>query len=377
MHGLPARADTLTSHPHPMPATRALDLMDVSLLDQQLLGLAIIDWLELLGITALVTLGLGIVRRVFFGRFSALADRTKNRVDDVVAELLHGMRTWFLVVIAFYLAVEFIASDAPALPWLKRVIFLGFILQVGLWGTDLIRMVMGWYVEARQNEASQVTAAKAMSLVARLVLWSLVLLSLLDNFGVDVTALVAGLGIGGIAIALAVQNVLVDLLAYVSIVADQPFVYGDFLVVGEYSGTVEHIGIKTTRIRSLSGEQIVFSNNDLLGSRVRNFKRMNERRALFSVGVVYDTPHETLKELPSLFQQAVEAQENVRFDRAHLKAFGDFSINFEIVYYMLVPDYAVYMDTQQAINLAIHRAFTVKGIEFAFPTQTLHFEKAD
>ncbi|MDE2997383.1 MAG: mechanosensitive ion channel family protein [Bacteroidota bacterium] len=360
-----------------MPATRALDLMDVSLLDQQLLGLAIIDWLELLGITALVTLGLVIVRRVFFGRFSALADRTKNRVDDVVAELLHGMRTWFLVVIAFYLAVEFIASDAPALPWLKRVIFLGFILQVGLWGNDLIRMVMGWYVEARQNEASQVTAAKAMSLVARLVLWSLVLLSLLDNFGVDVTALVAGLGIGGIAIALAVQNVLVDLLAYVSIVADQPFVYGDFLVVGEYSGTVEHIGIKTTRIRSLSGEQIVFSNNDLLGSRVRNFKRMNERRALFSVGVVYDTPHETLKELPSLFQQAVEAQENVRFDRAHLKAFGDFSINFEIVYYMLVPDYAVYMDTQQAINLAIHRAFTVKGIEFAFPTQTLHFEKAD
>ena len=346
----------------------------MTILDQLVLGLALIDWLELFGITLLVTLALVLVRRVFFGRFAALADRTKNRVDDVVAELLHGMRTWFLLVIAFYLAVEFIAADAPAIPWLQRVIFVGFIFQVGLWGNDLIKMVMGWYVEARENEASQITAAKAMSLVARLVLWSLVLLSLLDNFGIDVTALVAGLGIGGIAIALAVQNVLADLLAYVSIVADQPFVYGDFLVVGEYSGTVEHIGIKTTRIRSLSGEQIVFSNNDLLGSRVRNYKRMNERRALFTIGVVYDTPHEVLAELPAVFKEAVEAQENTRFDRAHLKNFGDFSINFEVVYYMLIPDYAVYMDTQQAINLAIHRVFTDRGIEFAFPTQTLHVE---
>lgn len=346
-------------------------------MDRMVLGLALIDWAELLGITIGVTLVLVLVRRVFFGRFAALADRTKNRVDDVIAELLHGMRTWFLFVIAFYLAVEYIASDAPAIPWLLRLVFLGFLIQIGLWGNDLIKMSTKWYVEARDNEASQITAARAMGMVGRLILWTMIFLALLDNFGVDVTALVAGLGIGGIAIALAVQNVLADLLAYVSIVADRPFVFGDFLVVGEHSGTVEHIGIKTTRIRSLSGEQIVFSNNDLLNSRVRNFKRMNERRALFSVGVVYDTPHEVLKELPQIFKSAVDAQENVRFDRAHLKAFGDFSINFEIVYYMLVPDYAVYMDTQEAINLAIHRAFNERSIEFAFPTQTLHIEKAE
>jgi len=212
-------------------------------------------------------------------------------------------------------------------------------------------------------------------MVGRLVLWTLVFLALLDNFGVDVTALVAGLGIGGIAIALAVQNVLADLLAYVSIVADRPFVYGDYLVVGDYSGTVEHIGIKTTRIRSLTGEQIIFSNNDLLGSRVRNYKRMNERRALFSVGVTYDTSHEILTELPEMLRGIVEAQENVRFDRAHLKTFGDFAIQFEVVYHMVVPDYAVFMDTQQTINLAIHRLFTDRGIEFAFPTQTIHLEK--
>jgi len=287
------------------------------------------------------------------------------------------MRTWFLLVVAFYLAVEFIASDAPAIPWLLRVVFVGFLVQIGLWGNDLIGVATGWYVEARDGDESQITAARAMGMVGRLVLWTIIFLALLDNFGVDVTALVAGLGIGGIAIALAVQNVLADLLAYVSIIADRPFVFGDFLVVGEHSGSVEHIGIKTTRIRSLSGEQIVFSNSDLLGSRVRNFKRMNERRALFQIGVTYDTEHDVLRSIPDILKSAVEAQENVRFDRAHLKGFGDFSIDFEIVYYMLVPDYATFMDTQEAINLAVHRSFTDQSIQFAFPTQTLHIERAD
>lgn len=344
-------------------------------LDEQVLGLAIIDWFELLGITLGVTLVLMFVRRLFFGRFAKLAKRTTNKVDDVLAEVLGGMRTWFLVVIAFYVAVSFLASDAPAIPWLQRVVFLGFLLQIGLWGNDLIRMASNWYVESREGDASQITAAKALALVGRLVLWSMLFLAILSNFGIDVTAMVAGLGIGGIAIALAVQNVLADLLAYVSIVADRPFVDGDFLVVGEYSGTVEHIGIKTTRIRSLSGEQVVFSNNDLLGSRVRNYKRMNERRVVFPVGVTYSTSHELLKAIPDMLKAAVEAQDQVRFDRAHFKDFGDFSINFEVVYYMLVPDYAVYMDTQQAINLAVHKEFSEKEIEFAFPTQTLHIER--
>jgi small-conductance mechanosensitive channel len=346
-------------------------------MDRTVLGLALVDWVELVGITLGLTLALMLVRRLFFGRFTALAKRTSNRVDDVIAELLHGMRTWFLLVVAFYLAVEFVASDAPVIPWLLRVVFVGFLIQIGLWGNDLIRAATGWYVEARDGDEGQITAARAVAMVGRLVLWTIVFLALLDNFGVDVTALVAGLGIGGIAIALAVQNVLADLLAYVSIIADRPFVLGDFLVIGEHSGTVEHIGIKTTRIRSLSGEQIIFSNSDLLGSRVRNFKRMNERRALFSIGVTYDTKHAVLQSIPEILKSAVEMQENVRFDRAHLKGFGDFSIDFEIVYYMLVPDYATFMDTQEAINLAIHRSFTDQGIDFAFPTQTLHIERAD
>ena len=346
-------------------------------MDTQILGLALIDWLELAGITIGLTLALMFVRRVFFGRISAMAAKTNNRIDDVIAELLHGLRTFFLFVVSFYVAVEFIATDAPAIPFLLRVVFIGLFIQLGLSGSDLIRVSAKWYVESKNNEPSQVTAANAMVMVGKLVLWVLIVLLILDNFGFDVTALVAGLGIGGIAIALAVQNVLADLLAYVSIVADQPFVFGDFLVIGDYSGTVEHIGLKTTRIRSLSGEQIVVSNNDLLGSRVRNYGRMNERRALFTIGVTYDTSHEVLQSLTSKLKAAVEAQDNTRFDRAHLKSFGASSIDFEIVYYMVVPDYASYMDTQEAINLHIHDVFTREGVDFAFPTQTLYIEKGE
>ncbi|PIQ60297.1 MAG: mechanosensitive ion channel protein MscS [Bacteroidetes bacterium CG12_big_fil_rev_8_21_14_0_65_60_17] len=347
--------------------------MDI-LTTQEFFGWPLLEWAKLIGLWVLFTaLGLGI-RRVFFGRFTALAARTTNRVDDVVAELLGGARTWFLAVLALYLATRYHTQDAPALAWLLRLVFLGLLVQLGLWGNDIIRLAATWYAEARNEEPAQVTAVKAIGLVGKLVLWSVLFLVALDNFGIDITALIAGLGIGGIAIALAVQNVLQDLLAYISIVVDQPFVYGDFLVLDDLSGTVEHIGIKTTRLRSLSGEQIIISNNDLLSTRVRNFKRMYERRVVFSVGVTYGTPHETLQAIPGMLQAAVESCADVRFDRSHLKEFGNFSINFETVYYVLVSDYAVYMERQQEINLAIHRKFQAEGIEFAFPTQTLHVE---
>ena len=173
------------------------------------------------------------------------------------------------------------------------------------------------------------------------------------------------------AVALAVQNILGDLFASLSIVLDKPFVLGDFLIVDEHLGTVEYIGLKSTRLRSLWGEQIVFSNADLLKSRLRNFGRMFERRIVFPVGVTYQTPRDKLEAIPGIIREAIQAQEKTRFDRSHFKEFGDFSINFESVYYVLVPDYNLYMDIQQAINLQIHKRFEEEGIEFAYPTQTL------
>ena len=218
------------------------------------------------------------------------------------------------------------------------------------------------------------TTITFLGFVARLLLWIIVLLLILDNLGVNITGLVAGLGIGGIAVALALQNILGDLFASLSIVLDKPFVIGDFVVVDSLSGTIEHIGLKTTRIRSLSGEQLIFSNNDLLKSRVHNYKRMSERRIVFSFGVVYQTPLEKLKAIKEIVSDIITKEEKARLDRVHFKEYGDSSLNFEVVYFVNDPDYNIYMDVQEAINLEIFRRFQEEGIEFAYPTRTLFIQ---
>ena len=259
---------------------------------------------------------------------------------------------------------------------LNTVAIILLVFQGGLWvSAASLRFIHIRREDELQENPGVVAAMDVLSFVVRVAIWSVVLLLMLDNLGVDVTALVAGLGVGGIAIALAAQNILGDLFASLSIVLDKPFVVGDFLIIGEHLGTVEKVGIKTTRLRSLSGEQLVFSNNDLLSSRVRNFGRMYERRIVFSIGVTYQTSADQLKRIPELLKQAVEAQDDVRFDRAHFQKYGDFALIFEIVYYVKSSDYATYMDIQQAINLKIFRDFEEAGIEFAYPTQTLYLQK--
>lgn len=226
-----------------------------------------------------------------------------------------------------------------------------------------------------EEDAATVTTFTALGFIGRIALWTVVLLLALDNLGVEVSALIAGLGIGGVAVALALQNVLGDLFASLSIVLDKPFVIGDFIIVDNYLGTIEHVGLKTTRVRSLSGEQLIFANSDLLKSRIRNYKRMVERRIVFTLGVTYQTPYEKLKKIPQIIKEVLEKQENARLDRAHFKEYGDFSLNYEIVYYVQSPDYYLYMDIQQAVNLEIYRRFQEEGIEFAYPTQTLFLRR--
>jgi small-conductance mechanosensitive channel len=221
------------------------------------------------------------------------------------------------------------------------------------------------------------TALGALGFVAKAVVWTVFVLLILQNVGVEITAILAGVSVGGIAVALAVQNVLGDLFGSLSIILDKPFVIGDFIVVGEYSGTVEHVGLKSTHIRSVSGEQLVFSNSDLLNSRIRNYKRMQERRAVFTLGVTYDTPAEKIEAIPTIVREAVERQEHTRFDRCHFKSFGDFSLDIETVFFMTIPDYLAFMNAQQAINLELYKRFAAEGIEFAFPTQTLHLEREE
>jgi small-conductance mechanosensitive channel len=219
-----------------------------------------------------------------------------------------------------------------------------------------------------------VTTVTALAFIGQLLLFTLLLLLALDNLGIDVTALITGLGIGGIAVALAAQNILGDLFASLSIVFDKPFVLGDFIIVGSDMGTVEKIGLKTTRLKSLSGDQLIFSNNDLLKSRIVNCRRMRERRVAFSVGVACGPPREKLEQIPSMLREIVQSQKEVRFDRAHLKELGGYSLNFEVVYFVLTPDYTVYMDIQQSINLAIYEQLAEMSVELAYPTQTLRLE---
>jgi small-conductance mechanosensitive channel len=257
-------------------------------------------------------------------------------------------------------------ADAAAA--LRTIAVVAFLVQAGIWASAAVRFWLGRY-QARQLEADRgaATMIGALGFLAQLLLWSAVALLALDNVGVDITALVAGLGIGGVAIALAVQNILGDLFASLAIVLDKPFVLRDFIIVGDMLGTVEHIGLKTTRVRSLSGEQLIFSNNDLLSSRIRKYGRMFESRVVFTIRVAPPTPRDRLLQAQRIIREAIEEQPQIRFDRCHFAAYGTWSLEFEAVYYVLSPDYNVYMDLQQAINLRIHERFEDAEIELAWP----------
>lgn len=330
-------------------------------------------WLAALLALAAAVAGLLAARLVLLRGLRRIARRTHNLWDDAFVATAHATRWWFSLLISLWIASRLLVLPQRVRETIDLIAILTLLLQIAVWGRAAILTYVETYTGRTVVEtAPSVTTVRALGFLATLALWSILILMALDNLGVDITALVAGLGIGGIAVALAVQNILGDLFASLSIVLDKPFVYGDFIIVDDLMGTVERVGVKTTRVRSLSGEQLVFSNSDLLGSRIRNYKRMRERRVVFSVGVIYQTPHAQLAEIPQLLRGIVEAQPDVRFDRAHLKELAAASLDFEVVYYVLSPDFNVYMDRQQAINLEIFGRFEAEGIEFAYPTQTLY-----
>lgn len=332
-------------------------------------------WAVALGIALLTGGALRLFASIVIRRLENLTKRTRTEVDDLFIELLAKTRGLFVILVGIWLGSLYLELGEGADSWIRHVLVVGLLIQGALWSTGFVNFFMDRYRKQQvEADPGSATALGALAILAKGVVWSVFLLLILQNLGVEVTPLITGLGIGGIAVALAVQNVLGDLLASLSIVLDKPFVIGDFIIVDDYMGSVEHVGLKTTRIRSLSGEQLVFANSDLLRSRIRNYKRMRERRALFSIGVTYDTGQEKLRRIPGLIREAVEAQPDTRFDRAHFKGFGDSSLDFETVYYMLVPDYNAYMDRQQAINLRLYERFEEEGIEFAFPTRTLYVQ---
>ena len=291
---------------------------------------------------------------------------------DLTALLIERTSRVFLWGVALYLG----SRDLSLPPRIERVLTTAgvvlFWMQVGWWATAAVRYAL----ELRRKRSAGLDALLTSSIdvilfSAGLVIWAMVLLLALDNLGVQIKPLLAGLGIGGIAVALAVQTVLGDLLASMSIALDKPFAIGDFLTVGDCQGTVEHIGVKSTRLRALSGEQIIMSNGDILKARVRNYGRMRERRAVFQFGVAYDTCLETLAAIPPAVHQIIEAIPNMRFDRCHFLTYGDTALQFEVVYFVISADFNAYADAQQTINLAILERFRALQVSFAAATPTV------
>ena len=351
--------------------------LELEFLDRTILGNSLLQWLFAAAALLLGFLLLKLAKRIAGRRLAALSTRTETQWDDVVADAINKTKSLFLFVASLFIASQFLQLPERTQSIFHNLFIIALLIQAGIWiGVITISTLEQHRQRTLKKNPAAATTINALSFLSRIIIWSVVMLVALDNLGIDVTALVAGLGIGGVAVALSVQNILGDLFASLSIILDKPFVIGDFLIIDDYMGGVEYVGLKTTRVRSLSGEQLIFSNSDLLKSRIRNYGRMFERRVVFSIGVTYDTPREKLRRIPEIIREAIEAEDMTRFDRSHFMKYGDYSLQFETVYYVLSPDYNLYMDRQQAIYFAIHEAFERASIEFAYPTQTLFVTQA-
>lgn len=335
-------------------------------------------WLLALAILAGVVALLYAAKVMLVRRLQHIAPHTDTYLDDLAIRILASTQPLFIFLMGVHAGAQVLSLPPRSETILQHLSVTVFLLQAARWGDVGIK---GWFHHYRlrrsAEDAASTTSTAALAFVARTALWVVVLLMILDNFGVNVTTLVASLGIGGIAVALAMQNILGDLFSSLSIVLDKPFVVGNFIIVDDVLGTVEYVGLKTTRLRSLGGEQIVFSNSDLLKSRIRNYKHMQTRRIVFTIRTPYQLAKAQLLAVPAILRQAVEAQEMASFDRAHFKGFGTSSLEFETVYHVQSGDYGVYMDVQQAINVFLFERFDEQGIPFAYPTQLLRLDQPD
>jgi small-conductance mechanosensitive channel len=340
--------------------------------DTTVFGISILNLLLALAVAALTFLATRAAISFLLRRVQRWSEHD-GALSQVMAKVLSGTSNFLLFLASVLVGLSML--DLPE-RWLSRVGSLWFVvaaLQIGLWVNRAIGLGLNRYF-ARHSTAGLNQGSALATLAgwgARVLLWSVVLLAMLSNLGVNITAFVASLGVGGIAVALAVQNILGDLFASLAIAVDKPFEVGDFIVIGALAGTVEQVGLKTTRIRSLGGEQIVMANASMISSTIQNYKRLQERRIVFEFGLSYDTPTEAVKKAPAIVEEAIKAQEQARFDRAHLRGFGKEALEFECVYIVNDPGYNLYMDIQQAINFRLLERFSRIGAKFAVPVRAI------
>ncbi|MEL6361671.1 MAG: mechanosensitive ion channel family protein [Pseudomonadota bacterium] len=343
-----------------------------------------IEWLVAQGpqqaLALAIFLGLFVLLRLFRGTLCGFLRSKKlpsHAARNIASEVVNSTSSLFLLVLSAALVAPFVAGLSPtALGYVDSALGVFLIIQGAIWLRTIIGAVTTGYLDRQPavDGGPGSTAATLIKTVSGFVIWALAAVMILTNLGFQVGPLVAGLGVGGLAIGLAAQSLFSDLFAALAIIFDRPFVRGDFIIFkdGSYSGKIEKIGMKTTRLRSLTGEQIVIANSQLLDKEIRNFRRMERRRASFDVGVVYSTPHGALQAIPSLIKDAIDRTEGVSFDRSNFKAFGASALEFETVFWVNDREYDVFMARQEAVLLAVHKAFEEAGLEFAFPTRTVN-----
>lgn len=332
----------------------------------------VLDYLIFLAIFISGTILLQLFKIIILFRLKQWAKTTTTTLDNFLIRIFERNLIPLLYYGVFYSSTKYLTLSASV----SRIFDVTGVILITIFSIRFLLSVIDYALQTfwfnRYHDETETKSFQGIVTVIKVLVWGVGITFMLDNLGFEISTVIAGLGIGGVAVALAAQTILGDLFNYFAIFFDRPFVVGDFIIVGDYLGAVEHIGIKTTRIRSLGGEQLVFSNTDLTNSRIRNYKRMEKRRVVFKLGVTYQTSLEQLKEIPVVITNIIKNVNDTVFDRAHFFSYGDFSLVFEVVYYILSSDYNKYMDIQQEINFAIKEEFEKKGIEFAYPTQTVY-----
>jgi small-conductance mechanosensitive channel len=330
-------------------------------------GNTVTQWLRAAAFFAVAAVVVWVIRWLVTRRLSSVAAHTATWVDDLLVDVVRRTKVWFIIVVALAVASPELVLRPAAATILNGVLIVGAMVQLAIWLNGVIKFSVTHYRQSRGGDGTSVATVQGFAFLARLALAAILLVATLDLLGFKVTTFVAGLGITGIAIALAVQNVLGDLFAALSIVLDKPFVIGDAIAVDNIEGTVEHVGLKTTRVRSIGGEQVIVANSDLLKSRIRNFRRLAERRVVLVFNVQHDTDPAVAARIPGFLQEIVERQKPVRLDRSHLRNIGHWSLEYEVVYFVITPDYTTHMNIQQAIHLAVLERFRAEKVGIATP----------
>lgn len=312
-----------------------------------------------------------IFRNRLLNQIKKWTEKTETKLDDYIIRGIEKFGLPILVFVAIYSGLSYLTFSEKADKFIDNAMIVVITLYVIRLLSSFIRLALESFISKQEGGQEKLKQLNGIMLIVNAIIWAVGLLFLFDNLGYNVTTIIAGLGIGGIAIALAAQNILGDLFNYFVIFFDRPFEVGDFITVDDKKGTVEHIGIKTTRLLSVNGEQLAFSNSDLTKSRIHNYKRMNRRRVVFALSIVYTTKAEVLEKIPMIVEQIIKSVKLTTFDRAHLATLGTYSLNFEVVYFIESSEYVDYMNVQQEINLKIFKAFAAEGIQFAYPTQSV------